>query len=307
MRGERLVPAGAPPWPLPYPAIAARAGGRQLVALDEPRHPSTRAPIDVTYLPPVDRLLKLGAEPARRRTWPDYRTLGLEDRHVPALIRMATDPALHAAEERDPAGWAPVHAWRALGQMEAQEAAGPLLALLEQRNENPWVQEEIPDILGMIGPAALHGATLLLFDGGKDQDLRMDAAAVITNVAFQHPERRDEAAAVLVKQLEDWRHESRELNAFLIAELVGLREVGAASLMEAAYAAGAVAPTDYAGWEEVQVALGMIPSPVTHGQADDGFGPRRQGSRTPPAGAAAKARAQRKAEKQARKRNRKKK
>jgi hypothetical protein len=58
----------------------------------------------VTYLPPVDRLLKLGAEPARRRTWPDYRTLGLEDRHVPALIRMATDAALHAAEERDPAG-----------------------------------------------------------------------------------------------------------------------------------------------------------------------------------------------------------
>lgn len=261
----------------------------------------------MTYLPPVDRLLKLGAEPARRRTWPDYRTLGLEDRHVPALIRMAVDPALHAAEERDPARWAPVHAWRALGQMEVQEAAGPLLALLEQRNKNPWVQEEVPDILGMIGPAALHAATLLLFDAGKDRDLRMDVAAVITNVALQHPERRDEAVAVLVKQLEDWPHESRELNGFLIAELVALREVGAAPLMEAAYAAGAVAPTDYRGWDDVQVALGLVPPPVTRDHADDGFGPRREGSRTPPAAAAAKARARRKAEKQARKRNRKKK
>lgn len=261
----------------------------------------------MTDLSPLDRLLKLGAEPARRRTWPDYRTLGLEDRHIPALIRMATDPALHAAEERDPAGWAPVHAWRALGQMEAQEAAAPLLAMLEQRNENPWVQEDIPDILGMIGPAALHGATLLLFDAEKDQDLRMDAGAVITNVAFQHPERRDEAAAVLVKQLEDWPHQSRELNAFLVAELVALREAGAAPLMQAAYAAGAVAPTDYRGWDDVQVALGLVPPPATLHPADDGPGPRREGSRTPPSGAAAKARAQRKAEKQARKRNRKKK
>ena len=156
-----------------------------------------------TYPPPVDRLLTLGAEPARRRTWPDYRTLGLEPRHVPALIRMATDPALLDAPERDPGSWAPVHAWRALGQMEAQEAAGPLLELLERRGEDLWVQEEVPEVLGMIGAAALHGATLLLFDEEKDEALRMDAGAVITNVAFQHPERRDEAVAVLVKQLGD--------------------------------------------------------------------------------------------------------
>ncbi|HYR11126.1 MAG TPA: hypothetical protein VEQ60_25320 [Longimicrobium sp.] len=261
----------------------------------------------MTYLPPVDRLLKLGAEPARRRTWPDYRTLGLEDRHVPALIRMATDAALLDAPERDPGSWAPVHAWRALGQMEAQEAAGPLLALLERRNEDAWVQEELPDILGMIGPAALHGAMLLLFDEEKGDALRMDAGAVITNVAMQHPDRRDEAAAVLVKQLEDWRHQSRDLNGFLISELVALRETGAAALMEAAYAAGAVAPTDYRSWDEVQVALGLISPPATPDPYDDGFGPRRQGSRTPPAGAVAKAKAQRKAEKAARKRNRQKK
>jgi hypothetical protein len=258
-----------------------------------------------TYLPPVDRLLKLGAEPARRRTWPDYLTLGLEDRHVPALIRMATDPVLLNAPERDPGSWAPIHAWRALGQMEAQEAAGPLLALLEQRGDDPWVMEELPDILGMIGPAALHGATLLLFDEEKDESLRIDAGAVITNVAMQHPERRDEAAAVLVKQLEDWSHQSRALNGFLIAELVALGESGAAPLMEAAYAAGAVAPTDYRSWEEVQVALGLIPPPTAPAPYDDGYG-ARQGSYTPPARAADKAKQRRKAEKQARKRNRKK-
>lgn len=260
------------------------------------------------YPPPLDRLLKLGAEPARRRTWPDYRTLGLEERHVPALVRMATDPELHAAPERDPVVWAPVHACRALGQMEASEAAAPLLALLEQRAEDFWVQEEVPAVLGMIGRAALHGATLLLFDEGKADDLRITAGAIITNVALEHPDHRDEAAAVLAKQLEDWAHQSRELNAFLIAELVALGETAAAPLMQAVYEAGAVAPTDYRDWREVQVALGLAPPPPTPAGMDDGWEePRRQGSRLPPANAAAKAKARRKAEKAARKRNRKKK
>lgn len=121
----------------------------------------------------MDRLLRLGAEPARRRTWPDYRTLGLEDRHVPALVRMATDDALHQAEERDPAVWAPVHAWRALAQLRAPAAAEPLLGLLERRIESDWVYDEIPLVLGMIGPAALPGATLLLFDEDRDVQLRI--------------------------------------------------------------------------------------------------------------------------------------
>jgi hypothetical protein len=267
--------------------------------------PITMIDVSTFYPPPVDRLLALGAEPARRRTWPDYRTLGLEDRHVPALIRMVADPALLDAPERDPASWAPVHACRALGQMEAQQAAAPLLALLEERGDDAWIQDELPDILGMIGPAALHGATLLLFDEAKDEALRMDAGAVITNVAMQHPERRDEAAAVLVKQLEDWAHQSRQLNGFLIAELVALRETAAASLMEAAWAAGAVARTDYGSWAEVQVALGLAPPPAAWDDGDGAEG-RRAAARTPAANASEKAKARRKAEKKARKRNRRK-
>ena len=261
------------------------------------------------YLPPVDRLLKLGAEPARRRTWPDYRTLGLEPRHVAALVRMATDPAHFAAAERDPASWAPVHAWRALGQLQAQEAAAPLLSLLQQRRDDYWVQEEVPGVLGMIGAAALHGATLLLFDEEKDEDLRMAAATVIGNVALTHPDRLDEAAAVLVKQLEDWPHQAPSLNAFLVAELAGLGEAAAAAapVMEAAFAAGAVNQALCGTWEDVQVDLGLLPEPAASGPDDGWYDGRREGSRSPSANAADRTTARRKAEKAARKRNRKKK
>jgi HEAT repeat protein len=258
------------------------------------------------YLPPVDRLLKLGAEPARRRTWPDYRNLGLEDHHVPALIRMATDPALHAAEEWSAAGWAPIHAWRALAQLRAPAAAEPLLALLEREMDSTWVFEELPVVLGMIGPAALPGATLLLFDEGKDEDLRFAACGVILNVAHEYPERRDEAAGVLAQQLADWRDQSPQMNAILVSYLVELNDTAAAPVMEEAFAAGRVDVTITGPWEDVQVDLGLLPEPEAGRTMDHGF-PPADGLPRPSASKPGKSKAQRKAEKEARKRNRKKK
>lgn len=258
---------------------------------------------DRFYPPPVDRLLALGAEPARRRVWPDYRNLGLEARHAPALVRMATDPALHGAPERDPAGWAPVHAWRALGQLRAEAAAEPLLALLEREPRSGWVYDEVPAVLGMIGPAALPGATLLLFDESRDDDVRIAAIMAIADVGHEHPPRHGEAAALLAKQLEDWAHQSRRLNAWLVLHLVEMEAVDAAPLMEAAFAAGAVETAISGDWEGVQVELGLLPERATP-PADPG--PARPGAREPSPRAAEQAKRRKKAEKAARKRNRKK-
>lgn len=259
------------------------------------------------YSPPVDRLLKLGGEPARRRTWPDYRNLGLEDRHVPDLIRMAADPALHAEEEVSAAGWAPIHAWRALGQLRAPEAAEPLLALLEREMDNAWVFEEVPAVLGMIGPAALPGATLALFDESRDPLLREAAAGIIANVAHEYPERRDEAAGVLAKQLEDWRDQSPEMNAYLVTYLVEMNDTAAAPVMQAAFEAGRVNETITGDWEDVQIDLGLLDERLTPPR-DHGFGGPGDAPRGPAAArSAGKAKSKRKAEKQSRKKNRRKK
>jgi hypothetical protein len=261
-----------------------------------------------SYPQPLDRLLKLGAEPARRRTWPDYRHLGLLERHAPALVRMATDPALHAAEERDAAGWAPVHAWRALAQLGATEAAAPLLALLEREIDNLWVFEELPAVLGMIGPSALPGATLLLFDEDKPQPVRAAAMRTVASVGLEHPDRRDEAVAILAKQLEDHAHQEPDVNAFLVAELLELEAKEAAPVIEAAFAAGRVDVRIVGDWRDVQVELGLVEAPVEltpmH-PLDEDFDPQPPAARSAPA--REKERKRRKAEKQSRKRNRKRK
>jgi hypothetical protein len=89
------------------------------------------------YAPPVSRLLDLG-DVRGQVHWPDYEALGLGPQHVPDLIRMALDEALHWADEDNDAVSAPVHAWRApaaLSQAEAHVAA-EAITLLE------WAIEE---------------------------------------------------------------------------------------------------------------------------------------------------------------------
>ncbi|HEX6747319.1 MAG TPA: hypothetical protein VF092_08455 [Longimicrobium sp.] len=265
-----------------------------------------------SYRDPLDRLMRLGAEPARRRVWPDYRHLGLTDRHVPALINIATDPALHAGEERDRSVWAPIHAWRALTQLGATTAAVPLLSVLEREIENDWVLDELPAVLGMLGPPALPGATLLLFDEEKPFSVRFAAARTIANVALEHPERRDEAVAVLAKQLEDHAHQQPDLNAVLIAELVELEATEAAPVIEAAFAAKAVDLRVQGDWEDVQIALGLLEARVTPPIAWSPLGEDEYDAAPPPdrprsPDADVRARKRRKTAKQSRKRNRRRK
>ena len=58
--------------------------------------------------------------------WRDYTAMGFTAEHVPALLRMSADPELNEADSDDPRVYAPLHAWRVLGQLGVAEAAVPL-------------------------------------------------------------------------------------------------------------------------------------------------------------------------------------
>jgi hypothetical protein len=252
------------------------------------------------YPPPVDRLLSLGREPAMRRLWPDYRHLGLDQRHVQSLIAMACDEELLAAPEKDRRAWAPIHAWRSLAELEAPAAAEPLLALMVRRHHDEWASDELPMVLGELGPAVLPGVTLLLFDETQPDGLRGLATLTLTYVAANVPERRDEVIAILARQLEDWAIQSIEMNTHLVLSLMDLQATEAAPLLEAAFVGNAVDLTAVT-WTHVQVELGLLPesaldTPIAAPTREDAV-PRRQPD----------AKARRKAQKQARQRNRKRK
>ena len=107
-----------------------------------------------SYTEPVSKLLALGRpEPrsARQRRWRDYHTLGLTEDHVAELIQMATDEALNHSD----AVWAPLHAWRAIGQIRATEAIEPLLRLTETYIDDDRLAYELPIVFAMIGAETL--------------------------------------------------------------------------------------------------------------------------------------------------------
>ena len=93
-----------------------------------------------TYSSPVDKLLTYG-DCRDFREWPDYLELGLTQEHIPELIRMGTDEELNWADSDSLEVWAPVHAWRALGQLQAEEAIEPLMNLFHELEDSDWAGE----------------------------------------------------------------------------------------------------------------------------------------------------------------------
>src|SRR4051794_30957356 len=167
------------------------------------------------YPPPLDQLLTLG-EPAPGG-WPDYLARGIGPQHAPDLIRMATDPGLNDADGESPLVWAPLHAWRALGQLRATEAVGPLLRLLVQREDDEWAREEMPEVFGLIGPPALPALASFLADRSHGIYPRWCVADAIKDMAQEHPEVWDDCVGVLVRRLEQAEEEDPEVNAALVS------------------------------------------------------------------------------------------
>ncbi|HEX2208537.1 MAG TPA: DUF1186 domain-containing protein [Longimicrobium sp.] len=238
--------------------------------------------------------------------------MGITARHVPELLRMATDPELNRAPPDEARVYAPLHAWRALGLLRAPQAAAPLVQLLV-RYEHDTAREDLPRVLGMIGEAAVEPVRALLADPSAALFTRVAAAAALHEIGRWHFALRERAVGLLIDQLIKWPEQDETLNGFLIDYLVELGASEAAPLMEAAFDAHAVDETVRGDWQDVMVDLSLLPERVTPAPPPPWLS--RMASRALPSPvspsrprgkADKKAKERHKAEKQARKRNRRK-
>jgi hypothetical protein len=212
-----------------------------------------------SYAPPLDQFFNYGDCNKLPQEWANYvEELGLTEAHIPELIRLAIDKELHWGYADDPATWAPIHAIRALGQLQAEAAIDPLLKLLSDvPEEDDWTHETIPKVLGMIGAPAIPALSAYLAEPSHNSRHRVSAATSLQEIGKQHPEARDACVAVLTQQLERFNRNSLELNGFLIAELLDLAAVEAAPIMQKAFAARRVDLFIAGDWNDVQVELGL--------------------------------------------------
>jgi len=208
------------------------------------------------YEMPVAGLLSLG-EPL---TESDHEALGIGPQHVPDLIRMATDMALHRARTESPVIWAPVHAWRILGQLQAPAAIEPLVDLLRliDEDDDDWASEDLPPVLGGFGAPALPALSRFLRDKSRGIWARIAASSSLGEMAQRYPETRAACVAVLTEELERFAEADHEFNGFLIWTLVDLEAVESAPVMEQAFAVDAVDVSLLGDWEETQIELGLL-------------------------------------------------
>jgi HEAT repeat protein len=197
--------------------------------------------------------------------WRDYPALGLGAEHIPELVRMALDKDLHGTDSESAEVWAPVHAWRALGQLRAESAVEPLLQLLDRidDDDDDGVQMDLPKVFGMIGPAAIPGLRDLLADAGHGKWARSAAGEGLVRMVERFPEIREQAVAIITDQLRRFAEQERIVNAFLVDALCDLRAIESAAVIEQAFAADTIDLTVLGDWEEAQILLGLLEERVT--------------------------------------------
>lgn len=217
----------------------------------------------------VQKLTGLG-ELWERDDWPDYAAYGITAEHIPALIQVlqswrefAEDLAEDEGEE---VAWTPMHAWRALAQLQAVEALPALLDMLHliKDEESDLVQEEMPVVLGMLGPGAVPGLVAYIQREEKDSWARLAAAEGLTHTGTLFPETRDAAVKALRGALRGFRDQDMLFNGFLVSFLADLNAVEAAPLVEEAFQAGRIDESVIGDFEDYQVAVGLLEHRLTH-------------------------------------------
>lgn len=218
------------------------------------------------YPEPVVALLSYGdpgnlANPDDPDGWPDYvKELGLSLEDAPLLIRMLDDPALNYANPEDPRIWAGIHAWRALGQLDAVEAIPDLLRCLDYDDEEEvldWNMEEIPKVLGRIGAPAIEPLSRYLKDDTKGLWTLVAAAEGLVCIAQANPEFRQDCITAITHRLERHVENDETLNGLIMGNLMELKAVESLEAIRDAFQAGAVDISIGGDLEDVEIELGV--------------------------------------------------
>jgi hypothetical protein len=240
-------------------------------ACSNPRRETT---MPHSYDETVAKLLTYGAcdYGSENETWPDYLALDFTGAHVPELIRMVSDSDLNGADQDSPHIWAPTHAWRALGQLRAETAAGPLVRLFEQFKHDDWLNDELPEVFSLIGPAAIPALAEFLGDDRVEEICRISVPACLEGIALTHAESRDACTEALARQLERYETNGDTLNAFLILSLTKLEATEAIGLIRRAFADDCVDLIVQGDVEDVELELGLRRQRSTPRRRLDPFG-----------------------------------
>jgi len=208
------------------------------------------------YPDPVDRLLSYG-DCREIHGWPDYLKLGLTHEHIPELIHMVTDRELLWADQNSLEVWAPVHAWRTLAQLRAEEAIKPLMGLFNELSDDDWASDELPEVIALLGGKAIQPLREYLFDSSNKEFARATAASCLEEIGKKHSSFKNDCISILADYLKHANIDVPTLNGLVIAHLIGLNAIGSIDVIREVFNNGNVDISVAGDLEDVEIALGL--------------------------------------------------
>jgi hypothetical protein len=218
------------------------------------------------YPEPVAKLLTIGSLDGE---WPNYvAQYNLTAEHIPALIRMAVDPSCMTTDEDeidDFEYYAHIHAWRALGQLHAVEAAAPLIPLFNYADEygDDWAAEDLPEAIVLIGTPAIPALGAFLLDPKPKEWAKCAACESLELIVQADPAAIPEITEILTAALANYMQNNPIVNAAIISLLGRLRQPSTYALVEEAFAAEVVDTITMEDWEDFQVEVGLLENRIT--------------------------------------------
>jgi len=207
------------------------------------------------YQAPVAKLLFQGCpDSLNSNEKVDYlQAFGFGEEHISELSRLATEENLNWDDEEE--GYAPIHACRALGQLKTETAIQALLPLFDSNYD--WLREDLPSILAEIGPVCIPILTKYLSQVKNPWLGISTAAGGLTKIALTFPEHRQKCTDILTAALARHKQRSPKANGSIVYQLLDLKAVDAASVIEKAYKEGPMDEMICGSLARVQIELGL--------------------------------------------------
>lgn len=207
--------------------------------------------------PKIQTLLTLG-EPDHTRNWPNYvEQYGFTLADVPTLLMLYADEDINAMGSDRAEIWAPVHAWRTLGQLGSEASIAPIIQSFDTLYNDDYAQSELPEVIGMIGPVAIPALVDYWQQSDKNEFSYLLATDALCEIAKRDPAHRLQVIDIYLDYMKHPYTSERVLNGLLIAQLMDLKAVEAIDGIRNMFALDCVDLSCAGDLEEVEIDLGF--------------------------------------------------
>lgn len=211
----------------------------------------------------IAQLYKLGnprdlKEETNSIGWHDCLQYGFTEEDIPELISLLTNKSLDESED-EMEMWAPLYAWRTLGQLGAVEAVEPLISLLNYwiDIDNDWGLTEVIDVMGMIGATAINPLTKFMLNDENREYARNTIPECLEKIVEYDPECRNDVIEQFRLYTSAPNVDLGTLNGLLICSLVDLKAVELIDDIRNMFQQGYVDITVAGDLEDVEIELGL--------------------------------------------------